>query len=111
MQSTYCPGWRTLADCVSACGTRPSSSRRGPWRRRSSPRLCCEHAHFLCRTNIQMDGAFMRWHMSQVHTVTLTALRRTTLSDPRWDVPEAAAPRMKHLRKENPNETDKWHKT
>ena len=40
-----------------------------------------------------------------------TALRRTTLSDPQWEVQENTTQRMKHLRDENPNETHKRHKT
>ena len=49
--------------------------------------------------------------MSQVHAVTPTALRRTTLSDPRWEVREDTAQRMKRLRDENPNVTHKQRKT
>ena len=48
---------------------------------------CWEHAHVLLSTSIQADEASARRHMSQVHVVTLTALRRTTLLNPRWDNP------------------------
>ena len=41
----------------------------------------------------------------------LTALRRTTWSDPRWDIRGATAQRMKRLRDENPPETHKKRRT
>ena len=43
--------------------------------------------------------------------MTLTALRRTTLSDSRWDIRGATAQRMKRLRDENPPETHKKRRT
>ena len=49
--------------------------------------------------------------MSQVHAVTLTALRRLTLSDPRWDIRGATAQRMKRLGDENPPEMHKRRRT
>ena len=49
--------------------------------------------------------------MSQVHVVTLTALRRKTLSDPQWDIRGATAQRMKRLRDGNPPETHKKRRT
>ena len=42
---------------------------------------CWEQAHVSLSTSIQADEASAWRHMSQVHAVTLTALRRTTLSD------------------------------
>ena len=48
---------------------------------------------------------------AQVHAVTRMALRRTTLSDPRWDIRGATAQCMKRLRDENPRETHKKHRT
>ena len=68
---------------------------------------CWEQAHVSLSTNIQADEASARRHMSQVHAVTLMALRRTTLSDPRWDIRGATAQRMKRLRDENSPETHK----
>ena len=68
---------------------------------------CWEQAHLSLSTNIQADEASARQHMSQAHTVTLTALRRTTLSDLRWDVRGATAQPMKRLRDKNPPETHK----
>ena len=72
---------------------------------------CWEHAHVSLSTIIQADEASARWHMSQVHAVTLMALRRTTLSDPRWEIRGATAQRMKRLRDENPPETHKKRRT
>ena len=40
-----------------------------------------------------------------------TALRRTTLSDPRWDIRGATAHGMKHLRDKNPPKTHKKRRT
>ena len=68
---------------------------------------CWGQAHISLSTNIQADDASAQRHMSEVHAVTLTALRRTTLSDPRWDIRGAAAQRMKRLRDENPPEMHK----
>ena len=45
---------------------------------------CWEQAHVSLSTSIQAEEASEWRHMSQVHAVTLTALRRTTLSDPLW---------------------------
>ena len=72
---------------------------------------CWEQAHLLRSTNIQADEASARRDLSQVHVVTLAALRRTTLSDPRWEVQGTTAQRMKRFRDENPNETHKRCKT
>ena len=72
---------------------------------------CWEQAHVSLSTNIQADDASARWHMSEVHAVTLTALRQTTLSDPRWGIRGATAQRMKRLRDENPPETHKQRRT
>ena len=47
---------------------------------------CWEQAHLSLSTNIQVDEASAGRHMSQLYAVTLTALRRMTLSDPWWDV-------------------------
>ena len=68
-------------------------------------------AHIWLSTSIQADEASARRHMSQVHTVTLTALRRTILSDPRWDIRGATAPHMKRLREENPPKMHKKRRT
>ena len=68
---------------------------------------CWKQAHVSLSTGIQAEEASEWRHMSQVHAVTLTALRRTTLSDPRWDIRGATAQRMKRLRDENPPETHK----
>ena len=72
---------------------------------------CWEQAHASLSTSIQADEASAWRHMSQVHAVTLTALRRMTLSDPRWDVQGAIAQRMKRLRDKNPPETHKKRRT
>ena len=72
---------------------------------------CWEQAHVSLSTGIQAEEASEWRHMSQVHAVTLTALRRTTLSDPRWDIRGATAQRMKRLRDENPPETHKKRRT
>ena len=72
---------------------------------------CWEQAHVLLSTSIQADEASAQRHMSQVHTVTLAALRRTTSSYPRWDIQGAIAQRMKRLRDEKPPETHKKRRT
>ena len=72
---------------------------------------CWEQAHVSLFTSIQAEEASEWRHMSQVHAVTLTALRHTTLSDPRWDIQGATAPRMKRLRDEYPPETHKKRRT
>ena len=72
---------------------------------------CWEQAHVSLSTGIQAEEASELRHMSQVHAVTLTALRRTTLSDPRWDIRGATAQRMKRLRDEIPPETHKKRRT
>ena len=72
---------------------------------------CWEQAHVWLSTSIQADEASEWRHMSQVHALTLTALRRTTLSDPRWDIRGATAQRMKRLRDESPPETHKKRRT
>ena len=46
----------------------------------------CWEAHDSQSASIQADKACAWRHMSQVHAVTLTPLRRTTLSDPHWDI-------------------------
>ena len=66
---------------------------------------CWEKAHVSLSTSIQAEEASEWRHMFQVHAVTLTGLRRTTLSDPRWDIRGATAHRMKRLRDEIPPET------
>ena len=72
---------------------------------------CWEQIHVSLSTGIQAEEASEWRHMSQVCAVTLTALRRTTLSDPRWDIRGATAQRMKRLRDENPPETHKKRRT
>ena len=73
--------------------------------------LCWEHSHVSLTTIIQAEQESEWRHMSQVHAMTLTALRRPTLSDPRWDIRGATAQRMKRLRDENPPETHKKRRT
>ena len=63
---------------------------------------CWEQAHVWLSTSIQADEASEWRHMSQVHAVTLTALRRTTLSDPRWDIRGDTTQCMKRLQEPNP---------
>ena len=72
---------------------------------------CWEQAHVSLSTNIQAHEASARRHTSQVHAVTLAALRRTTLSDLRWDIRGATTQPMKRLRDENPPETHKKRRT
>ena len=72
-------------------------------RKLAAASLRWEQAHLLRSTNIQADEADERQHMSQVHAVTWTALRRTSLSDPHWEVRGNTAQRMKRLRDENQN--------
>ena len=72
---------------------------------------CWERAHLSLSTTIQAEEASARRHMSQVHAVTLAALWRTTLSDPRCDVRGATARRTNRLPDENPPETHKRCKT
>ena len=50
-------------------------------------------------------------HAEETRNLTLTAVRRTTLSDPRWDIQGATAQRMKRLRDENPPKTHKKRRT
>ena len=77
---------------------------------RSAVVTACVNCHRMS-TGIQAEEASEWRHMSQVHAVTLTALRRTTLSDPRWDIRGATAQRMKRLWDENPPETHKKRRT
>ena len=72
---------------------------------------CWEQAPVLLATIIQAEEAAEWRHMSQVHAVTLEALRRTTLSHPRWDCRGTTAQRLKRLRDENPSETHKKWRT
>ena len=80
-------------------------------RKLAAASLCWEQVHLSMSTTIQADEASARWHMSKVHAVTPTALRRTTLLDPQWDVRGATAQRMKRVRDENPPGTHKRHRT
>ena len=72
---------------------------------------CWEQAHVSLSTSIQAEEASKWRHMPQVQAVTLTALRRMTLSDPQSDIRGATAQRMKCLRDENPLETHKKRRT
>ena len=85
--------WRTAA---------LSEARSTVSRKLAAASSCWEQAHVSLCTSIQAEEASKWRHMSQVHAVTLTALRQTILSDPRWDSRGATAQRMKRSRDENP---------
>ena len=65
--------------------------KKGVRRGKGSASSCWEQAHGSLSTNIQADEAPHGGICTQVHAVTLTALRRTTLSDPQWDIRGATA--------------------
>ena len=98
----------TLPPVANSC---PPEARSTVSRKLAVASSCWEQAHVSLSTGIQAEEASEWRHMSQVHAVTLTALRRTTLSDPRRDIRGATAQRMKRLRDEIPPETHKKRRT
>ena len=99
-----------LPPVAHGCPPRGAVHRSTASRKLAAASSCWEQAHLSLSTNIRADEASARRHMSQVHAVTLTGLRRATLSDPRWDIRGATAQRAERLWDENPREMHKRRK-